>query len=81
MSFYYRDGTFSTLISFYYGDGTFSSLMSFYYRDGTFSTLISFYYGDGIFVFSVFKNMAARFPEISEHEIQQVTEKSVNKKY
>ena len=55
--------------------------MSFYYRDGTFSTLISFYYGDGIFVFSVFKNMAARFPEISEHEIQQVTEKSVNKKY
>ena len=49
MSFYYRGVTFSSLISFYYRDVTFSSLMSFYYRGVTFSTLISFYYRDVTF--------------------------------
>ena len=34
-----------------------------------------------IFVFSLFKSMAARFPQISGLEIQQLAEKSVNKKY
>ena len=40
ISFYCRDGTFSTLISLYCRDGTFSTLISLYYRDGKFSTLI-----------------------------------------
>ena len=44
ISFYYRNGKFSTFTwSFYYRDhGTFSSLISIYYRDGTFCSLISF---------------------------------------
>ena len=49
ISFYNRDGTFSTLISFYCRDATFSTLISFYCRDQTFSTLISFYYRDVTF--------------------------------
>ena len=34
-AFYYRDGTFSTLITFYCRDVAFSTFIPFYYRNGT----------------------------------------------